>query len=73
MIYIKKERELKKKTKTSVEYYSCRTEHITKNAIQEGWALAHFVQNTKFSFDLKTKQKNRAKGLKGGSGIPVYA
>lgn len=38
-------------------YYSCRTEQTTKSAIQEGWALAHFVQNTVFSFHLKKEEK----------------
>lgn len=61
--------------KPSVEFYSCRTEHTIKSAIQEGWALAHFVQNTVFSFDLKKNPQNktRRKILKRGSWIPVYA
>lgn len=57
MIYIKKKRggtgrQGEGNPNPSVKYYSCTTEHTTKSAIQEGWALAHFVQNTVFSFDL---------------------
>lgn len=57
MTYIRKGDEFGKRKKKgknpSVEYYSCRTEHITESAIQEGWALAHFVRSTIHSFDLK--------------------
>lgn len=81
MIYIKKKRggtgrQGEGNPNPSVKYYSCTTEHTTKSAIQEGWALAHFVQNTVFSFDLTPPTPPpppRPKSLKGGSWIPVYA